>query len=84
MFPANVKVGEYTGARDLCCHVSVAEKRIVWVEKKAVAESVLSVFFRQTAFALVVSAAFASATGVAGEKLDMLFIQGRTGVNPEG
>ena len=40
--------------------------------------------FRQTAFALVVSAAFASATGVAGEKLDMLFIQGGTGVNPEG
>lgn len=72
MFPANVKVGEYTGARDLCCHISVAEKRIVWAEKKAVAESVLSVFFRQTA--LAVSAAFASATGVAGEKLDMLFI----------
>nr|WP_105455307.1 F4 (K88) fimbrial usher FaeD [Escherichia coli] len=40
-------------------------------------------FFRRAALALAVSAAFASATGVAGEKLDMSFIQGGAGVNPE-
>ena len=51
--------------------------------KKAVAEPVSSVFFRRAALALAVSAAFASATGVAGEKLDMSFIQGGAGVNPE-
>ncbi|WP_432276183.1 F4 (K88) fimbrial usher FaeD [Escherichia coli] len=51
--------------------------------KKTVAELVLSVFFRRAALALAVSAAFASATGVAGEKLDMSFIQGGAGVNPE-
>lgn len=51
--------------------------------KKAVAEPVSSVFFRRAALALAVSAAFTSATGVAGEKLDMSFIQGGAGVNPE-
>ncbi|MBB7397461.1 F4 (K88) fimbrial usher FaeD, partial [Escherichia coli] len=51
--------------------------------KKAVAGPVPSVFFRRAALALAVSAAFASATGVAGEKLDMSFIQGGAGVNPE-
>lgn len=51
--------------------------------KKAVAESVSSVFFRRAALALAVSAAFVSATGIAGEKLDMSFIQGGAGVNPE-
>lgn len=51
--------------------------------KKAVAEPVSSVFFRRAALALAVSAAFASATGIAGEKLDMSFIQGGAGVNPE-
>ncbi|WP_434062643.1 F4 (K88) fimbrial usher FaeD [Escherichia coli] len=51
--------------------------------KKAVAEPVSSVFFRRAALALAVSAAFASATGIAGEKLDMTFIQGGAGVNPE-
>ncbi|ELO5043630.1 F4 (K88) fimbrial usher FaeD [Escherichia coli] len=40
-------------------------------------------FFRRAALALAVSAAFASATGIAGEKLDMSFIQGGGGVNPE-
>ncbi|HAY0218758.1 TPA: F4 (K88) fimbrial usher FaeD [Escherichia coli] len=44
---------------------------------------VSSVFFRQSALALAVSAAFASATGVAGEKLDMSFIQGGAGISPE-
>lgn len=51
--------------------------------KKAVTEPVSSVFFRRAALALAVSAAFASATGIAGEKLDMSFIQGGAGVNPE-
>ncbi|WP_373368234.1 F4 (K88) fimbrial usher FaeD, partial [Yersinia enterocolitica] len=51
--------------------------------KKAVAGPVSSVFFRRAALALAVSAAFASATGVAGEKLDMSFIQGGAGVDPE-
>lgn len=49
--------------------------------KTAAAEPVSSVFFRRAA--LAISAAFASATGVAGEKLDMSFIQGGGGVNPE-
>lgn len=49
--------------------------------KKAVAEPVSFVFFRRAALALAVSAAFASATGIAGEKLDMSFIQGGAGVN---
>nr|WP_215417949.1 F4 (K88) fimbrial usher FaeD [Escherichia coli] len=40
------------------------------------------VFF-QAVFTLAVSATFTSATGVAGEKLDMSFIQGGGGVNPE-
>ncbi|HBA7586282.1 TPA: F4 (K88) fimbrial usher FaeD, partial [Escherichia coli] len=43
----------------------------------------MSVFFRRAALALAVSAAFASVTGVAGEKLDMSFIQGGSGVNPD-
>lgn len=51
--------------------------------KKVAAEPVSSVFFRRAALALAVSAAFASATGIAGEKLDMSFIQGGGGVNPE-
>ncbi|MGS8052252.1 F4 (K88) fimbrial usher FaeD [Escherichia marmotae] len=46
-------------------------------------KQVSSVFFRRATLALAVSAAFASATGVAGEKLDMSFIQGGAGVNPE-
>ncbi|WP_440136232.1 FimD/PapC N-terminal domain-containing protein, partial [Escherichia coli] len=51
--------------------------------KKTVAESASSVYFRRAALALAVSASFASATGVAGEKLDMSFIQGGAEVNPE-
>lgn len=47
------------------------------------AESVSLTSFRRAALALAVSTAFASATGVAGEKLDMSFIQGGAGVNPE-
>ncbi|EIL6232710.1 F4 (K88) fimbrial usher FaeD [Salmonella enterica] len=39
--------------------------------------------FRRAAMVLAVSAVFASATGVAGEKLDMSFIQGGAGVNPD-
>ncbi|EKH3109211.1 F4 (K88) fimbrial usher FaeD [Salmonella enterica] len=50
---------------------------------KAIAEPVLSAFFLRVAKAFAVSVAFASATGVAGEKLDMSFIQGGGGVNPE-
>ncbi|ECH4944754.1 fimbria/pilus outer membrane usher protein, partial [Salmonella enterica] len=46
------------------------------------AGAILSVLFR-VVFALAVSAAFASATGIAGEKLDMSFIQGGAGVNPD-
>ena len=46
-------------------------------------ESVTSSFFRRGGLALAVSAAFASATGIAGEKLDMSFIQSGVGVNPE-
>ncbi|WP_216079163.1 hypothetical protein, partial [Shigella sonnei] len=49
--------------------------------KKVVAELVSSLFSRRAA--LAVSAAFASTTGVAGEKLDMSFIRGGGGVNPE-
>lgn len=56
---------------------------IVCTRKKAVAEPVSSVFFRWLALAFVVSAAFASATDVVGEKLDMSFIQGGAGVNPD-
>ncbi|HBA9649578.1 TPA: hypothetical protein J1393_004517, partial [Escherichia coli] len=51
--------------------------------KKVVAGLVLSVFFRRAALALAISAVFASTTGIAGEKLDMSFIQGGAGVNPE-
>ena len=47
-----------------------------------VAGAILSVLFRAV-FVLAVSAAFASATGIAGEKLDMSFIQGGAGVNPD-
>lgn len=39
--------------------------------------------FRRGALALAMAAAFASTTTVAGEKLDMSFIQGGAGINPE-
>ncbi|EAC1561045.1 F4 (K88) fimbrial usher FaeD [Escherichia coli] len=41
------------------------------------------VFFRRAALALAISAVFASVATVAGEKLDMSFIQGGAGINPE-
>ncbi|AOV97079.1 fimbrial assembly protein [Edwardsiella hoshinae] len=50
---------------------------------KIIVEPVSSVFFHRAALALAISAVFASATGVAGEKLDMSFIQGGAGVDPE-
>ncbi|WP_250219977.1 F4 (K88) fimbrial usher FaeD [Escherichia coli] len=40
-------------------------------------------FFRRAALALAISTVFASAKSLAGEKLDMSFIQGGTGINPE-
>ena len=51
--------------------------------KKIVAEPVSSVFSRRVVLALAVSATFASTTSAAGEKLDMSFIQGGAGVNPD-
>ncbi len=53
------------------------------VKAKTIAGSVSLVFFRRAALALAISTVFASATGVAGEKLDMSFIQGGAGVNPD-
>ena len=53
------------------------------MKTKAVAINAIPVFSRCAALALAISAAFASATGIAGEKLDMSFIQGGAGVNPE-
>ncbi|MEC9733474.1 F4 (K88) fimbrial usher FaeD [Escherichia marmotae] len=50
---------------------------------KLIAGSAPPVFFRRAALALAISAVFASVATVAGEKLDMSFIQGGTGVNPE-
>ncbi|HBB7047346.1 TPA: hypothetical protein JL201_004984, partial [Escherichia coli] len=53
------------------------------LKTKLISECVSPVFFRYVAQAIAISAAFASATGIAGEKLDMSFIQGGAGVNPE-
>lgn len=53
------------------------------VKTKSVARNMPPVFFRRAALALAISAVFASVATVAGEKLDMSFIQGGTGVNPE-
>lgn len=50
---------------------------------KLIAGSAPPVFFRRAALALAISAVFASVATVAGEKLDMSFIQGGAGVNPE-
>ncbi|EFO3741658.1 outer membrane usher protein PefC [Escherichia coli] len=55
----------------------------VRVKTKSVARNMPPVFFRRAALALAISAVFASVATVAGEKLDMSFIQGGTGVNPE-
>ncbi|HFL4678571.1 TPA: F4 (K88) fimbrial usher FaeD [Escherichia coli] len=55
----------------------------VRVKTKSVARNMPPVFFRRAALALAISAVFASVATVAGEKLDMSFIQGGGGVNPE-
>ncbi|WP_089592654.1 F4 (K88) fimbrial usher FaeD [Escherichia coli] len=55
----------------------------VRVKTKSVARNMPPVFFRHAALALAISAVFASVATVAGEKLDMSFIQGGAGVNPE-
>ncbi|HCP5984548.1 TPA: F4 (K88) fimbrial usher FaeD [Escherichia coli] len=55
----------------------------VCVKTKSVARNMPPVFFRRAALALAISAVFASVATVAGEKLDMSFIQGGAGVNPE-
>ncbi|WP_105459313.1 F4 (K88) fimbrial usher FaeD [Escherichia coli] len=55
----------------------------VRVKTKSVARNMPPVFFRRAALALAISAVFASVATVAGEKLDMSFIQGGAGVNPE-
>lgn len=55
----------------------------VRVKTKSVARNIPPVFFRRAALALAISAVFASVATVAGEKLDMSFIQGGAGVNPE-
>ncbi|HBA8743167.1 TPA: outer membrane usher protein faeD domain protein, partial [Escherichia coli] len=47
---------------------------------KLIAGSAPPVFFRRAALALAISAVFASVATVAGEKLDMSFIQGGAGV----
>lgn len=73
VFPANVKAGEYSGALTFVVTISNGEKDCVCRKEGS----------RRAALALAVSAAFASATGVAGEKLDMSFIQGGAGGNPD-
>ncbi|UMS19632.1 outer membrane usher protein PefC [Escherichia coli] len=55
----------------------------VRVKTESVARNAPPVFFRRAALALAVSAVFASIVTVAGEKLDMSFIQGGASVNPE-
>ncbi|EEA5014935.1 F4 (K88) fimbrial usher FaeD [Salmonella enterica subsp. enterica] len=55
----------------------------VCAETTSATEAVPSVRFRRGALALAMAAAFASTTTVAGEKLDMSFIQGGAGINPE-
>ncbi|EKC8929461.1 F4 (K88) fimbrial usher FaeD [Escherichia coli] len=55
----------------------------VRVKTKSVARNMPPVFFRRAALSLAISAVFASVATVAGEKLDMSFIQGGAGVNPE-
>ncbi|EMV3897233.1 F4 (K88) fimbrial usher FaeD [Escherichia coli] len=50
---------------------------------KTITEVASPVFFRRAALALAVSVAFAGLPGFAAEKLDMSFIQGGAGINPE-
>ncbi|EAX1817966.1 outer membrane usher protein PefC [Salmonella enterica subsp. enterica serovar Reading] len=55
----------------------------VCAETTSATGAVPPVRFRRGALALAMAAAFASTTTVAGEKLDMSFIQGGAGINPE-
>nr|EDZ9940878.1 F4 (K88) fimbrial usher FaeD [Salmonella enterica subsp. enterica serovar Nessziona] len=55
----------------------------VYAETTSATGAVPPVRFRRGALALAMAAAFASTTTVAGEKLDMSFIQGGAGINPE-
>lgn len=50
---------------------------------RATTKSVSPVFFRRALLPLAVTAALCSASVAAAEKLDMSFIQGGAGVNPE-
>ncbi|EPW1063039.1 F4 (K88) fimbrial usher FaeD [Escherichia coli] len=50
---------------------------------KTITEVASPVFFRRAALALAFSVAFAGLPGFAAEKLDMSFIQGGAGINPE-
>ncbi len=79
----NVKVGEYTGARDLCCHVSVARKGLCGQKRRQSQSRFCPCFPSDRVCACSISR-FRQCHRCAGEKLDMLFIQGGTGVNPEG
>ncbi|EFN7841527.1 hypothetical protein ED875_26795, partial [Escherichia coli] len=53
------------------------------MKKYVTTKSVQPVAFRLTTLSLVMSAVLGSASVIAGEKLDMSFIQGGGGVNPE-
>ncbi|EHM7742190.1 F4 (K88) fimbrial usher FaeD [Salmonella enterica subsp. enterica serovar Braenderup] len=55
----------------------------VCAETTSATGAVPPVRFRRGVLALAMAAAFASTTTVAGEKLDMSFIQGGAGINPE-
>ncbi|EHV6763315.1 F4 (K88) fimbrial usher FaeD [Salmonella enterica subsp. enterica serovar Johannesburg] len=55
----------------------------VCTETTSATGAVPPVRFRRCALVLAMAAAFASTTTVAGEKLDMSFIQGGAGINPE-
>ncbi|EAB8636081.1 outer membrane usher protein PefC [Salmonella enterica subsp. enterica] len=55
----------------------------VCAETTSATGAVPPVRFRRGILALAMAAAFASTTTVAGEKLDMSFIQGGAGINPE-
>lgn len=53
------------------------------VKNRVAARNAPPVFFRRALLSLAVAAAFGSTSVAAGEKLDMSFIQGGAGVNPE-
>ncbi|EAA8845825.1 outer membrane usher protein PefC [Salmonella enterica subsp. enterica] len=54
----------------------------VRVKTESAARNATPVFFRCAALAFAISAVFASVATVAGEKLDMSFIQGGSGIDP--